>query len=374
MTLYLSAALTKVNKSKGNKAKGRRRLFLRGRALDVSIDEKVRFLRTGAAYASCPQVVDVKETHMSWVFVAGDRVYKLKKPVHFPFLDFRTLAARENNCREEVRLNRRLAPDVYLGIVSVTVDENGRLAIAGVGEVVDWLVEMRRLPDELMLDQAILRHRIEHDGSGRLDAVADLLIGFYRASPPIDISPSAHVEQFAREHAINEAVLCDPRFELDGAQVRDVVARVRHGIEDGTLLKNRVMQGHVVEGHGDLRPEHVCLSDPPVIIDCLEFSHALRVVDPFDELIFLTLECELLGSGWVGEHILERCSEGLSDTPAPHLLEFYWNYRACLRARIALAHLLEPNPRTPEKWVPLARRYLQLAQMRAVTPLLRAVP
>jgi aminoglycoside phosphotransferase family enzyme len=74
------------------------------------------------------------------------------------------------------------------------------------------------------------------------------------------------VEQFAREHAINEAVLCDPRFELDGAQVRDVVARVRHGIEDGTLLKNRVMQGHIVEGHGDLRPEHVCLSDPPVII------------------------------------------------------------------------------------------------------------
>ena len=126
-----------------------------------------------------------------------------------------------------MRLNRRLAPDVYLGVVSLTVDENSRFAIAGVGEVVDWLVEMRRLPDELMLDQAILRHTIEHDGSGRLDAVADLLIGFYKASPPIDISPSAYVEQFAREHAINEAVLCDPSFKLDGAQVSDVVARVR---------------------------------------------------------------------------------------------------------------------------------------------------
>jgi aminoglycoside phosphotransferase family enzyme len=342
--------------------------------LDVSIDEKVRFLSTCEAYARCPQVVDVKETHMSWVFTAGDRVYKLKKPVHYPFLDFRTLAARETNCREEVRLNRRLAPDVYLGVVSLTADENGRLAIAGMGEVVDWLVEMRRLPDELMLDQAILRHRIEQDGSGRLDAVADLLIGFYRVAPPADISPSAYVEQFAREHAINEAVLCDPNFQLDGGQVRDVVARVRHGIENAEDLKRRVKGDRIVEGHGDLRPEHVCLSDPPLIIDCLEFSRALRLVDPFDELIFLTLECELLGGGWVGEHIFERCAEGLNDTPAAPLLEFYWTYRACLRARIALAHLLEPNPRTPEKWVPLARSYLRLAQTRALTPLLRAVP
>jgi uncharacterized protein len=341
--------------------------------LDVSIDEKVRFLKRPTAYASCPQVIDVKETHMSWVFTAGDRVYKLKKPVHFPFLDFRTLAARENNCREEVRLNRRLAPDVYLGMVPLTVDKDG-LALAGAGEVVDWLVEMRRLPDELMLDQAILRHMIEHDASGRLDAVAHVLVGFYRASPPAELTPSAYVGQFAREHAINEAVLCDLRFELDGAQVSDVVARVRSGIEGEAPLQDRVKQSRIVEGHGDLRPEHVCLSDPPVIIDCLEFSRPLRLVDPFDELTFFTLECEVLGAGWVGEHIMERCREGLEDTPARHLLEFYWNYRACLRARIALVHLLEPDPRTPEKWVPLARRYLQLAQSRVVMPLLRAVP
>jgi uncharacterized protein len=186
--------------------------------------------------------------------------------------------------------------------------------------------------------------------------------------------PSAYVEQFMREHAINEAVLCDPRFALDGAQVSDVVARVRSGIEGNAPLQDRVKQNRIVEGHGDLRPEHVCLSDPPVIIDCLEFSRPLRLVDPFDELTFLTLECELLGAGWVGENIMERCSEGLNDRPALHLLEFYWNYRACLRARIALVHLLEPDPRTPEKWVPLARHYLQLTQSRAVTPLLRAVP
>ena len=343
--------------------------------LSVSIDGKVSFLRRPLAYASRPPSVQVKETHMSWVFVAGNRVYKLKKPAHSPFLDFRTLAAREHNCREEMRLNRRLAPDVYLGVVALAVDEKGQLAIGGAGEIVDWLVEMRRLPDELMLDHAILHHTIEHDGSGRLDAVAKLLIGFYRNCPPVEISPSAHVEQFAREHALNEAVLCDPRFNLDGAEVSDVVAQVWRGIEDGELLTYRVKQGRIVEGHGDLRPEHICLSDPPVIIDCLEFSRPLRLVDPFDELTFLTLECELLGGGWAGRHIMERYAESLGDKPALQLLEFYWAYRACLRARIALAHLLEPNPRTPEKWVPLAHRYLQLAKSHhAIMPALRAVP
>ena len=342
--------------------------------MDVSIDEKVRFLKTREAYASRPPVVDVKETHMSWVFIAGERVYKLKKPVHLPFLDFRTLAARERNCREEVRLNRRLAPNVYLGVVPLTVGKDGQLAIGGVGDIVDWLVEMRRLPNELMLDEAILGHTIRRDLSRRLDAVADLLVDFYRGSAPADLSPTDYVEQFAREHSLNEAVLCDPRFNLDGGQVENVLARVRLGIEGRAPLKERVREGRIVEGHGDLRPDHICLSDPPVIIDCLEFSRALRSVDPFDELTFLTLECEMLGAGWIGEYILRRCSDGLGESPTPPLLDFYWTYRACLRARMAIAHLLEPNPRTPEKWIPLARRYLQLAQSPASMPVLRAVP
>jgi aminoglycoside phosphotransferase family enzyme len=342
--------------------------------LTVSIDKKVSFLKTPGAYDHAGPV-QAKETHLSWVFVVGDHVYKLKKPAHLPFLDFRMLAAREHNCREEVRLNRRLAPDVYLGVVPLAADNKGQLSISGRGEIVDWLVAMIRLPDELMLDQAILHHTIERDRSGRLDAVADLLVVFYRSCPPAEITPSAYLEQFAREHAINEAVLRDPRFELDGAEVSDVMAYVWRGIKNGALLRERVRRGRIVEGHGDLKPEHVCLSDPPVIIDCLEFSRSLRLVDPFDELTFLTLECELLGGGWAGRHILKRCAEGLRDTPAPELLEFYWSYRACLRARIALAHLLDPHPRTPEKWVPLARRYLELAKSpQSIMPVLRAVP
>jgi uncharacterized protein len=343
--------------------------------LAISTAEKVAFLGTREAYSYRPREVEVMETHMSWVFTAGDRVYKLKKPVHYPFLDFRTLAAREANCREEVRLNGRLAPDVYVGVVALAKTHDGRLTLGGCGEVVDWLVEMRRLPEGLMLDRTIIEHTIERDqGDRRIDAVAELLIAFYRGCPPADISRLAYVQQFAREHAINEAVLCDPRFSLDGAQVRGVLDRVQRGIEeDAAMLEDRVNRGCVVEGHGDLRPEHVCLSDPPVIIDCLEFSRALRLVDPFDELAFLALECERLNAGWIGTRLIERCADGLGDGPSPRLLEFYWTYRACLRARLALAHLLEPGAREPWKWGPLARRYIELAQSVVITPVLRAI-
>ena len=345
-----------------------------GWVLAISTAEKVAFLSKCEAYLDRPRVVDIKETHMSWVFLAGEFIYKLKKPVRRPFLDLTTLAAREANCRAEISLNRRLAPDVYLGMVPLTQEHDGSLALAGHGEAVDWLVKMRRLPDACMLDHAILDRTIAPDQSGSIEALADLLIAFFVACQPADISPSAYVRQFAREHVVNVAVLRDSRFSLDGSQVMDVLDRVRRGIEDSTMLEDRVGQGRVVEGHGDLRPEHICLSDPPVIIDCLEFSRELRLVDPFDELTFLALECELLGAGWIGERLIERCAQGLNDVVSSRLLEFYWVYRACLRARLALAHLLEPDPREPWKWVPLASRYLELAQSRVITPALRPVP
>jgi uncharacterized protein len=343
--------------------------------LTIPTEDKVRFLSSREAYAYRPQAVVVKETHMSWVFVAGDRVYKLKKPVHYPFLDFRSIEARQKNCREEVRLNRRLAPDIYLGVVPLTIDAKGRLAVAGQGDAVDWLVEMRRLPEHLMLDRAILTKGIERGQTDHLDAVVHLLIEFFKSRPPAEISPAAYVQRFAREHAINEAVLSDPRFDLDGAEANDALARVKKGLEYGAAgLEERVKRGHIVEGHGDLKPEHICLLDPPIIIDCLEFSYLLRLVDPLDELSYLALECAMIDANWVGERIFHGCAEALGDCPDAPLLDFYWTYRACLRARLALSHLLDPHPRTPEKWAPLARQYIRLAQSRELKPALRAVP
>lgn len=328
-------------------------------SLETSIDDKLAHLVSPGAYGPSPAEVMVKETHMSWVFIAGDRVYKLKKPVRYPYLDFRTLAQREQNCREEVRLNRRLAPDVYLEVAALTDEGEGRLVIGGSGKVVDWLVVMRRLPERLLLD-----HAIATGGPDRADivAVADLLVAFYRSETPQDLSPAAYVEQFAREQIINERVLGDARFDLDGIHLAPILERVRSGLSDEvSLLEERVRSARIVEGHGDLRPEHVCLTHPPVIIDCLEFSRSLRLVDPFDEIAYLGLECDLLGAGWITPLLRQTLADGLRDHPPPRLVGFYRAYRACLRARLALAHLLDAHPRQREKWQPLARRYLSLA-------------
>lgn len=329
----------------------------------------MRFLRRPASYGAAVAEIVVEETHMSWVFLAGERVYKLKKPVRTSFLDFSTLEAREKNCREEVRLNRRLAENVYLGVVPLTRTESGALAIGGDGAPVDWLVLMRRLRRERMLDRAIAAHTVRRDD---IVAVADRLSDFYARAAPADLTPEAYVAQFRREQAQTRAVLSDPRFHLDGARVEENLARIEHVLHDrAELLKTRVEGGHVFEGHGDLRPEHVCLNRPPVVIDCLEFNRRFRLVDPVDELTYLSLECKRIGDGWIGPVLLERYAERLGDAPSPELIAFYWRYRACLRARLSLVHILEHDRRRPEKWLPLAKQYLALAEAPEFRPVLR---
>lgn len=173
--------------------------------------DKVAFLADSDAYPDVQGRVTVRETHMSWVFLAGDRVYKLKKPLRYPRRDGRFLWGREFLCREEVRLNRRLAPDVYLGVSALTVTADGRLALQGGGRTVDWLVVMRRLPAERMLDNAIAAGTVDRE---RIDRLGERLSGFYRGLAPEPVPPQAYLQRFAGEHARNRAVLTDPRFAL----------------------------------------------------------------------------------------------------------------------------------------------------------------
>ncbi len=143
---------------------------------EPTLDQKVEFLSRPAAYARAPAVVTRRETHMSWVFFVGDRVYKLKKPVRFPYLDFSTLPRREAACRAELRLNRRLASDVYLAVEPLTATHPG-LAIGAHGAVVDWLVVMRRLDESHTLERAIQERRVQ---TWQLDRLVATLVPFYR--------------------------------------------------------------------------------------------------------------------------------------------------------------------------------------------------
>lgn len=328
---------------------------------DPTEADKVAFLSRPSAHPHAPETVEVEETHMSWVFLAGPRVLKLKKPVRTEALDFGTLARREAAVRDEIRLNRRLAPDVYLGARALRARPDGTLSVdgGGEGEVVDWLVEMRRLPADATLDARLAACTATPRD---VAAVVRLLSGFYRGLPPSGVTAEAHASLLRRQILLTGATLRDPRLDFDGPEVAAALAMLDVSFSEvRPLLDARVEAGRIVEGHGDLRPEHVFLTDPPVVIDCLEFNRALRTVDPFDEIVFLGLECARMGAGWVMQELLSGMSGGLGDRPEPELLAFYWRYRALLRARLALLHLTEPVVRKPRKWRPLALDYVALA-------------
>lgn len=327
-------------------------------------EAKLKFLQSAQAYGESGPRPACIETHMSWVFLVGERVYKLKKPVRFPFLDFTTLKAREFFCREEVRLNRRLAPGVYLGLMALQWREGAfalvpeaRLQLQNSGETLDWLVCMLRLPEGRMLRQLIKQGRV---APAEIDALVAVLGAFYSVAPAVALSPNDYLARFQYGQAANREVLLRPQFGLpDAALAMDRLDAAL--MRQAGLLRGRAAAGHVLDGHGDLRPEHVCLLAPPVVIDCLEFNPQLRQTDPFDELAYLSLECDLLGAPWIGPHLVSGCAAALRDSPPPALLLVYTAYRALVRARLCMAHLLDTQPRTPEKWPPLASRYIACA-------------
>lgn len=333
------------------------------------LEERLRFLRDPGTHglpAGTP--IEVIETHMAWVVLAGNAALKLKKAVRYPFLDFSTPAAREHACREELRLNARLAPDVYLGLEALQWDGHALSLVPAAAtcpsgtRTLDWLVRMRRLPRERMLDVLVERRAV---APRDIDALADTLFAFYRALPPVRPPDDGYVARFEREHARNREVLCDARLGLaaEAGPVLDGFGRALAA--HAPRLRARVAAGRVVDGHGDLRPEHVCLLETPVVIDALEFNAELRLVDPIDEAAQLGVECDALGAPWIGPRLAARLADGLQDPEGLALLPFYRAWRALLRARLALAHLLEPTPRRPERWAPLARRFIEAARREA---------
>jgi aminoglycoside phosphotransferase family enzyme len=326
---------------------------------EVTLAEKVSFLRRPESYPEPTTGVDAIETHMSWVFLTDEHAYKLKKPVRFKLLKLATLADRKRNCDEEVHWNQRLAAGVYLGVVPLGVGANGRLALGEVSKVVDWLVKMRRLPAEKMLERAIASGRLDR---ADLRPAAEALARFYSRAPRVDIREDEYRLRFTRdiEEILHElqAVSAIPR-----ARIQAVASDLTNFVDRRAgLLDARVREGRIREVHGDLRPEHVCLVTPPVIIDCLEFAPELRRLDPADELSFLAVESGLAGGPpFIEEVFFGAYFELTSDRPPQALVRFYKSFRAFLRAKITIWHLNDPDVKDTAKWLDRAGRYLEAA-------------
>lgn len=325
----------------------------------VSLEQKVAALCRPETYPDTPRRIEVIETHMSFVFLTPTHAYKMKKPVRYDSLDFSNLALRHHYCREELRLNAPLAPGVYLAVTPLSRRPGGLVRLTQCGEVIEWLVQMRRLPQSEMLDERISRGSL---AERELDDLAERLAEFYAQASPEPIDFEAHrdyiLSEIERDHAAFK-----PHAAQLGAGSLDTLFHAQLGFirNPGTLLRQRLTEHRLVEGHGDLRPEHVCLLTPPVVFDRIDFNRRLRIVDPVGELAHLGMECERLGAEWVGARLLAHYTRRTNDRPPQELVDFYKSLSASLRARLAVLHTRELELVRWDRWLAAGRSYLALA-------------
>ena len=328
-----------------------------GSVVESRVEELLPELRQASAYPDATDSVDLIETHISWVFLTRRHVYKVKKPVQFDFVDFHTLEQRRAACHAELELNRRMAEDVYLGVVPIIIEDSGRVIVdppqAAEGSTVEWAVKMRRLPAAVSLDRLLLEGNLD---LAWIPRIIEHLSAFFHSAKPTSLSPEQYLNRFESHIRDNHEVLAGTGgphrvARITGAQLQFLTLHP-------SVLTQRVASGRVIDGHGDLRAEHIYLDKQPVVIDCIEFNPELRQVDIAAELGFLQVECDALQAFGVGKEIASSCLGRLHDHPSAELREFYKCYRACVRAKVAALRAGSGQQGATDS----VQRYLELAE------------
>ncbi|MBI1735133.1 MAG: AAA family ATPase [Candidatus Rokubacteria bacterium] len=293
----------------------------------------MRALLSPRAYSHAVDRVELIETHISWVLLAGDRVYKVKKPVDLGFLDFTTLTRRRRFCREEVRLNRRLTSDVYLGVVGIT-GRPPRVRVGGRGRAIEVAVAMRRLPANRMLDRLVRAGAAE---PALLEAIGHVVARFHAgAATGGEIDELAGLPTIHRNWAENFEQTADfGEALLRPAWRRQLRSYVDAFLDAGAArFAVRVASGHARDCHGDLQAAHVCCVDPLQIFDCIEFNHRFRYADTASEIAFLAMDLDRLGRPDLAMRFVNAYLEASHDYDAVPLLDFYRAYRAFVRGKV----------------------------------------
>ena len=315
----------------------------------------IPFLLDPKNYAHSPAAVELAQTHISWVFLAGDLVYKFKKPVNFGFLDFSDLAKRRHCCRQELELNRRLCPDIYLGLVSLCrADEGFALADGERPDAVEYGVKMRRMPEERMMPRRIAAGAL---AESHLDAVVDALVPFYSQA-----AACGEIDGFGRAEAVAVNVL--ENFEqtqnfigqgaLTQAQFDAISAKSRAVLADAARFARRIAAGRIRDCHGDLYSANICLAEKPYIFDCIEFNQRFRYADVASDVAFLAMDLDFHGLEDLSRHFIARFVQISGDAGLMDMLDFYKCYRAYVRGKIGLFTASDPG-------VPEAARQAQTA-------------
>ena len=289
-----------------------------------------------SAYPKMPEKITLAQTHISTVFIGDEFVYKVKKPVNFGFLDFSTLEKRKYYCNKEVELNSRFSEGVYLGVYPVTFDGT-KYTIDGKGEVVDYAVKMRRLSDEDLLKTRFKKGTVTSED---IEKIGEAIAAIHKTS-----IRSKEIDEFGKLNSVK--LNTDENFQQTEEFIGDSISKEQFcGLKKWTdefykehkeLFTQRIKNGKIRDCHGDLHMEHVCLTDPIIIFDCIEFNDRFRYIDTTSDIAFLLMDLEFNRGKSLSEQLYKaylECADEKNEDLFHHLVNFYKVYRAYVRGKV----------------------------------------
>ena len=328
----------------------------------------IKTLMTPKALPDRTENISLVQTHISFVIVADDFVYKIKKPVDFGFLDFSTLDKREYYCNQEVDLNRRLSQDLYIGVLPVIFDgESYKIGGEGRGEIIEYTVKMKRIPDEMLMKSLFEKGTLKND---HLKEIARVLAEFHQSAGRSD-----EIDKFGDPEMFK--INSDENFQQTEKYI-DITIREedyeaiknwtdRFYVKNRSLFLDRVKTGKIRDCHGDLHMEHICLTDPVHVFDCIEFNDRFRYTDVLADIAFLLMDLEYHGGEDAADKIWKSYTALTDDISLDSLLIFYKVYRAYVRGKVNSFQIdddqiskekKEEAVEAAKKYFLLARRYL----------------
>jgi len=326
------------------------------------LPELVEALLQPKVYPETPGRIELVQTQMSFVFLAGDYVYKVKKPVNLGYLDYTTQEKRQFYCQREVELNRRLCPEVYLGVVPITRDR-GTILVAGKGEVIEHAVKMRRLPQEAMMDVLLANNRVSPE---MITSVAQKLVAFHQkaetnanisAFGDIDIITQNTEENFSQTQKYIGKTLSSSKYQHIKNYTDSFIG------ENASLFDKRIARGRIRDCHGDLHAAHICFSNDICIYDCIEFNDRFRYCDVASEVAFLAMDLDHYRRADLSHSFVNAYVDISQDRELLELLDFYKCYRAYVRGKVESFKLDDPYiaPAEKRQTLEIASSYFDLA-------------
>jgi uncharacterized protein len=304
----------------------------------------------------------IRETHISWIILLPDHAFKIKKPVKYSFLDFTTLQKRKLFCSREVKLNRRLAPDMYLGVLPLTRGMLKEETAGDSGEIIEYAVHMRRMDGDLEMDHMLAAGRVTTD---HIDSLARKLAGFHENTDIVSKKEDINVlqELFADLETVTSGVDDGGKWEKT---IKECMERSHAFLKrNAPYLRDRSEKGYYRDCHGDLNTRNIFLYDEPVIFDCIEFNDEFRQIDVLSEIAFLCMDLEFFRredlAGYFYSKYLEYSGEP-DDGKSRRLFSYYKSYRANIRAKVTLLSAGKNNSTEKKAMYTDVSRYLALME------------